>query len=103
MANCELERRVESLENRVMLLETAMRTTLQNALCDQSLITKYGESVDKTVAAQILGVTRATVYTMIKDGRISECGKSKRVSVRSIMTYLGLRNESLQSGRKSDD
>ena len=45
---------------------------------------KYGESVDKSLAARIMGVTRSTVYAMIADGRVESAGAGKRVSVRSI-------------------
>lgn len=33
--------------------------------------------MDKTSAANALGVTRATVYAMIKDGRLEENGMGK--------------------------
>ena len=82
--------RFEKLERRVTFLEIAVNNSLHDALSAKSLIAKYGESVNKKDAAKILGVTRATVYAMLKDGRITICGDSKRVSVRSIGKYLGV-------------
>lgn len=52
------------------------------------LINKYGEYVDKTVAASILGVTRMTVYKLIDKGCIRTGYNGKRVSVQSIIEYM---------------
>ena len=84
--------RFEKLERRVTFLEIAVNNSLHDALSGKSLVAKYGESVNKKEAAKILGVTRATIYTMLADGRITICGDSKRVSVRSIAKYLGLKD-----------
>ena len=46
------------------------------------------ESVDKSLAARIMGVTRSTVYAMLADGRVEAAGGGKRVNVRSIARYL---------------
>lgn len=76
----DIEARVSELE-RKMALPDLDDTEL-------TLTRQYGLYVDKTVAAQILGVTRATVYAMLSDGRIdSGCG-GKKVSVASIARYL---------------
>lgn len=82
----DLERRVRALEERVRRVlwsEERLRTGKE-----EELVSRYGEYVDKTVAARILGVTRATVYAMLADGRIVGACAGKRVDVRSIAGYL---------------
>ena len=51
-------------------------------------VAQYGEYVDKTATARILGVTRATVYAMLADGRIEGACSGRRVAVRSIARYM---------------
>lgn len=46
-----------------------------------------GETCDKTRAADLLGVTRCTVYNMIKDGRIRTTSDGRRVVTQSIDEY----------------
>lgn len=82
----DLERRVRALEEcarKALWSEERLRTGKE-----EELISHYGEYVDKTVAARILGVTRATVYAMLADGRILGACAGKRVDVRSIAHYL---------------
>ena len=85
--------RMAELERRVQVLEERSRTAAWadspfSLRREQALVAGYGESVDKTVAAKLLGVTRATVYAMLEDGRIcASCG-GRRVDVRSIASYL---------------
>lgn len=55
---------------------------------EEALVAQYGESVDKSLAARIMGVTRSTVYAMLADGRVEAAGGGKRVNVRSIARYL---------------
>lgn len=85
-------RRMADLERRVLALEERTRKVLWNdehPRCRaEDLAEKYGEYVDKTVAARILGVTRATVYTMLADGRIKGACEGRRVSVSSIAQYM---------------
>ena len=91
----ELERRVQALEERNKALLSDGPIPLRREL---SLVERYGESVDKTSAARMLGVTRATVYAMLSDGRIlGSCG-GRRVDVRSIAQYL---SRPAQRGRVS--
>lgn len=85
--------RMADLERRVRALEERARRALWSeerlrAGKEEELVLRYGEYVDKTVAAQILGVTRATVYAMLADGRIVGACAGKRVDVRSIASYL---------------
>ena len=88
-----VEERMDKLEQRVLTLEkiaqigelfrdeSLMRT-------EKELVDMYGKYVDKSTAARILGVTRATVYAMLEDGRIEGACEGKRVDVRSIARYL---------------
>ena len=85
--------RMADLERRVMALEERTRRSLwtqEAALAskEEELLGRYGEYVDKTMTAKILGVTRATVYAMLADGRIQGACAGRRVSVRSIARYM---------------
>lgn len=85
--------RMADLERRVLALEERTRRSLWREEAfrpskEEELIAKHGEYVDKTLAAQILGVTRATVYAMLADGRISGACEGRRVDVRSIGRYM---------------
>lgn len=85
-----LTRRIRQLEQRVFALEETLHQAdqLRKKTAEETLVAKYGESVDKSLAARIMGVTRSTVYAMIADGRVESAGVGKRVSVRSIARYL---------------
>lgn len=94
----EMDLRMADLEQRVAALEKRMRTPLwgeepNRAKRAEELVARYGEYVDKTVAAWILGVTRATVYVMLNDGRISGACEGRRVDVRSIGRYMAARTK----------
>lgn len=91
----QIELMLEDLELRVAALEAVRREELwhsENVLADR-LVSQYGGYVDKTLAARILGVTRATVYAMLADGRIIGAYEGKRVDVRSIARYLNARTK----------
>ena len=88
-----VEERMDKLEQRVLALEklaqigelfrdeSLMRT-------EKELVDMHGKYVDKSTAARIIGVTRATVYAMLADGRIEGACSGRRVDVRSIARYL---------------
>ena len=82
----DLERRVLALEERTRRALWCAERVRQDK--EDELTRRYGDYVDKTVAAKILGVTRATVYTMLSDGRIAGACGGRRVDVRSIAQYL---------------
>ncbi|MGN0996532.1 MAG: helix-turn-helix domain-containing protein [Candidatus Ventricola sp.] len=84
----QLEKRVRALEGQ---MEDARKTNLESAL-----VKEYGECVSKTDAAAIMGVTRVTVYAMIRDGRIRSAMGGRKVDVRSIARYID------QTGGKKD-
>ena len=82
----DLEKRVLALEERTRRFAWSRNESLMRK--EEALIYKYGEHVDKSTAARILGVTRATVYAMLADGRIDGAFGGKRVDVRSIARYI---------------
>lgn len=88
-----VEERMDKLEQRVLALEKLAQ--IGELLRDDSLmrtenelVDMYGKYVDKSTAAKILGVCRATVYTMLKDGRIEGACEGKRVDVCSIARFI---------------
>ena len=85
-ADCEA--RIEALERRVLVIETDLARAKACTGIALPLTEQYGEHVTKANAANILGVTRATIYTMLRDGRISATHGGSRVSVRSIERYM---------------
>jgi len=85
----DLERRVQALEERTRRPLWSEDTFRPNKA--EELVARHGEYVDKTVAARILGVTRATVYAMLADGRIAGACEGRRVDVRSIGRYMSSR------------
>lgn len=91
-----LEMRMEDLENRLHALEERARVYVwtreeRESMKEAEFADMYGEYVSKTTAAQIMGVTRATVYAMLTDGRIEGACGGKRVDVRSIARYISQR------------
>lgn len=60
-------------------------------LIQNEYVDKYGEYVDKVTAAGLLNVTRQTVYAMLADGRLQSGYNGKRVSVRSIASYMNMK------------
>ena len=82
----ELEQRVMTLEKLAQIGELLRSETIERK--EKELVEQYGEHVDKSTAAKILGVTRATVYAMLEDGRIEGACEGKRVDVRSIARYI---------------
>lgn len=80
---------LEEIRNMLQLLVNDRPT----GNCAAELIRRYGWFVDKSTAAQILDVTRATVYAMLKDGRITGACDGKRVDVLSIAAYIERRAE----------
>ena len=65
----------------------------------EDLVSRHGKYVDKKTAAEIMGVTRATVYAMLDDGRIAGACNGSRVDVRSIGAYF-MSNGRLKNARR---
>ena len=88
-----IEEKMDDLERRVLALEERTRSSIWSKegeliRMQEELVAQYGKHVDKTATAKILGVTRATVYAMLEDGRIEGACEGKRVDVRSIARYI---------------
>ena len=88
-----IEEKMDDLERRVLALEERTRSSIWSKegeliRMQEELVAQYGKHVDKSTAARILGVSRATVYTMLADGRIEGACGGLRVDVRSIARYM---------------
>ena len=82
----DLERRVLTLEKLAQIGELLRDDSLMRT--EKEIVDMHGKYVDKSTAARILGVTRATVYAMLADGRIEGACSGRRVAVRSIARYM---------------
>ena len=82
----ELEPRVLTREKLAQIGELFRDESLMRT--EKELVDMHGTYVDKSTAAKILGVCRATVYAMLADGRIEGACEGKRVDVRSIARYI---------------
>lgn len=93
--------RFADIEKRLRALEVALRIedTKDCSAKDEPLVVLYGSNVDKSMAAKILGVTRATVYAMLADGRIEGAYGGSRVDVRSIERFINSSNRKDRCGR----
>ena len=88
------EKGYEALIARIDALEVRVRALEGERLCDKTfagLLEENALVVDKTRAAKLLGVTRATIYTMVKDGRLRECAGSG-IETRSIAEFITRNN-----------
>lgn len=80
---------MNGMERRVYALETLVYNARETEnTMNAEMNRRYGIAVSKSDAARMLNVTRATVYTMIKDGRLTATSDGKRVVTRSIVAYL---------------
>lgn len=81
-----LERRIEALEARVHKLERKNALLLSGGVT-KNLHEKYPTGMTKSRAAELLDVTRATVYSMLRDGRLKEnaLGRVTGESVESLV------------------
>ena len=86
----DLEERVKFLEHQVVLLNNRLFELGcgKDPIGASEYVNEHGEYVDKTVAAKLIGVTRATIYAMLRDGRLTAAYEGKRVCVRSIYRYI---------------
>ena len=105
MANAVYAEKMAQLERRIQALEEQTRRAMgmDHPIMlrrEEALVEHYGESVDKTVAARMLGVTRATVYAMLADGRVMGACDGRRVDVRSIAQYLSKTGERCRTGKR---
>lgn len=88
-----IEERIDEIEKRLQALEESdlriiLSTNVRDFQTMKELVNQYGVFVSKTTASKILGVTRATVYAMLADGRLQGAYGGKRVDVRSVARYM---------------
>lgn len=95
MENDNTKLQMQVLERRVQMLEKTVESLIWeepfNDVPDRKvngLVKKHGEFITKVQAAEILGVTRATVYAMLADGRIKGACSGNKVSTRSVGNYI---------------
>ena len=77
--------RMAALEARIVVLEGLLGEP--GGVKAQELLKRYPKAMSKSDAANELGVTRATIYAMIADGRIKENGMG-RVITQSVSDLL---------------
>ena len=84
------EARIAALEHVISGLERTFTASPEGteSRYERDLVSVYGERVNKKTASEILGVTRATVYAMLTNGRIAGACGGKMVSVRSLARYM---------------
>lgn len=96
--------RIELLEEKVRALEEAAQKNGKHrniSDTERELVEMYGPYVDKTIAAKLLCVTRATVYKMLLDERIQASHGGGRVTMKSIAKYIDSTNgKGCCTGRK---
>lgn len=80
-------RRIAALEARVAILEKGGPAEQASSKKIDALLAVYPVDMDKTRAAKELGVTRATVYAMLSDGRLQENGRG-RVITQSLVRLM---------------
>ena len=85
-------RRIAALEARLVVLESA---AIAPGVQAKDLLKRYPKGMTKTDAANELGVTRATVYYMIADGRVKENGMGRVItqSVADLMYGNGIKHD----------
>lgn len=77
--------RMAALEARIVVLEGLLGEP--GGARTQALLERYPKGMSKTEAANELGVTRATIYAMLADGRIKENGMG-RVLTQSVADLM---------------
>lgn len=85
-----LKKHVESLEWRIRYIENMLKSADEKQRADSdmnALIGRYGPCMNKTEAANLLHVTRTSVYKYIKDGLLEVTGHGM-VTTESIARCL---------------
>lgn len=85
MRYAAMEQRLRAAEARLDALEKRMGEP--GGVKAQDLIKRYPGGMNKTDAANVLGITRSTVYCMIRDGRLAE-NNLRRVVTQSVVDML---------------
>lgn len=86
----EMMEKINALEARIEALEH--EKNISNAYMGvEKLLAQYPYMMNKSQAAEVIGVTRATVYAMIDDGRLME-NEIGKVTTRSVARLLASGN-----------
>lgn len=62
---------------------------------------EVGTTCNKAEAAELIGVTRATIYSMIIDGRLKTTADGKRILTSSVDAYISDREQIDKQARES--
>ena len=85
-AYAEMKDRIDKLEARIRKLEK--RQIISEASGgEENLLERFPYMMNKTQAAEVIGVTRATIYHMIDEGRLKENGAGK-INTRDVIKLL---------------
>ena len=84
-----LEQRVEHLEG-LLFQKGHPKSRWSVELNPNDIMGRHGASMNKTEAANELGVTRATIYKMLEDGRLS-LSMDGKVNTQSVYEYAELK------------
>ena len=79
--------RMEALEARIAVLEQKLAgKAARDAILD-ALRVEHGDEMTKQTASEVLGVSRCTIYNMIKDGRL-DVNRRGRIVTESLTRYM---------------
>lgn len=82
----ELLERIEKLETRIKKLEESKNIPGIGGEA-QMLLERHPLTINKSDAARALGVTRHTVYNMIRDGRL-KVNSNGKIPTRDLIDYI---------------
>lgn len=90
-----MTKQIEALEARIARLEKKAIFPAPGGVTTEDLSKAYPQMMNKTEAADALGVTRATIYAMLSDGRLKQNAMGK-VITESVVEMLqpGMPNKS---------
>ena len=72
---------------RFEIMQEQIRELYGASPSEQLMVQQYGETMSRTQAAELLGITPQTVTAMRQDGRLSG-GSRQGVSTRAVARYL---------------
>ena len=79
--------RMEAMEARMAVLEQKLAgKAARDAILD-ALRVEHGDEMTKQTASEVLGVSRCTIYNMVKDGRL-DVNRRGRIVTESLTRYM---------------
>lgn len=79
--------RMEAMEARIAVLEQKLAgKAARDAILD-ALRVEHGDEMTKQTASEVLGVSRCTIYNMVKDGRL-DVNRRGRIVTESLTRYM---------------